>query len=92
MCAKCPFRPDGTGYARDHVDFPRIVATVEMGVAFYCHETAIMNPRTTMDDSGDVPDPPVQPHFELCRGGREHYMQKWEERVLAAIAEGKIKT
>jgi hypothetical protein len=91
MCARCPFRPDGTGYARDHSDFPRILATVELGVSFYCHETAIMDPRTTLDETGDAPDPQVQSHFEICRGAYEHHMKAWEKRALDIIAARKVK-
>lgn len=91
MCAKCPFRPDGTGYAKDHPDFPHILQSVEMGLPFYCHETVIFDPRTTMDSDGDMPEPAVQKHFEICRGGHEHRMKIWEERALVMLAEREAK-
>jgi hypothetical protein len=86
MCARCPFRPDGTGYARDHADFSRILASVEIGASFYCHETVVLDPRTTLDETGDVPEPQFQEHFEICRGAHEHYMNAWEKRALSIIA------
>jgi len=90
MCEKCPFRPDGSGYAQDHEDFPRIVASVEMGLDFWCHETVIFDERTTMDAAGDGPEPPFQEHFEGCRGAHERRMQKWEERALTFILMEKV--
>jgi hypothetical protein len=84
MCERCPFRPDGTGYAQGHPDLPRIVQGVELGMAFYCHETVLMDGRTTVDAAGD-PAPGLQPHFEICRGGHEHRMRTWEERTLAHL-------
>ena len=56
------------------------------GLPFYCHETAILDPRTTLDEEGENPDPPYQEHFELCRGGHERRMKVWEERAVAALA------
>ena len=82
MCRRCPFRADGTGYAQDHEDLPRIIAAVEAGHPFYCHETALKDPRTRLNAAGD-PDG-VQPHFELCRGGHERRMKVWRDRVTAA--------
>lgn len=84
MCKKCPFRPDGSGYAQDHPDLPRIIRAVELGLPFYCHETALMDPRTKLDKNGD-PDG-VQSHFRICRGGWEHYLTKWRERRDAMLA------
>lgn len=91
MCERCPFRPDGSGYAQDHEDFPRIVQAVELGLPFYCHETVLFDERTKMDYDCENPDPPYQEHFELCRGGHEHRMKKWEERAAAALAAKEIK-
>lgn len=72
MCERCPFKPGGTGYAVDHEDFPDIVRHVQMGLPFYCHETAILSPQTKLrydpELGEDVPDPPVQPHFKNCLG------------------------
>lgn len=82
MCKRCPFRPDGSGYAQDHEDLPRIVANVEAGLPFYCHETALKDPRTRLTPDGD-PDG-IQPHFELCRGAHEHHLAQWRERIIAA--------
>lgn len=83
MCERCPFKPDGSGYARGHPDLPNIIRSVEIGMPFYCHETVIMDPRTTMD-SDEQPSPPVQAHFELCRGGHERRMKVWREGVIKA--------
>lgn len=81
MCERCPFRPDGSGYAQDHPDLPRIVQSVELGLPFWCHETVIMDERTVMDAEGEEPAFSPQPHFELCRGAHEHRMKTWAERV-----------
>jgi hypothetical protein len=81
MCERCPFRPDGSGYAQTHEDLPLIVRSVELGMPFYCHETALKDPRTKLNENGD-PDG-IQPHFEICRGGWERYLDKWRERVIA---------
>lgn len=85
MCKRCPFRPDGSGYAQDHPDLPNIIASVELGLPFYCHETVLFDPRTKMDVDGE-PSPTHQSHFRLCRGGWERYLEKWRERVIAAGA------
>ncbi len=82
MCAKCPFRPDGSGYAQDHPELPSIVKAVEIGLPFYCHETALLDPRTKLTANGDVAG--VQDHHELCRGGHEHRMKIWRDRTVAA--------
>lgn len=82
MCRRCPFRPDGTGYAQDHPDLPKIIATVEAGLPFYCHETALQDPRTIIDADGNPAG--YQEHYEICRGGHERRMQVWRERVIAA--------
>jgi hypothetical protein len=70
MCKDCPFRPDGKGKAVDHEDFPRIVEYVSLGGAFYCHQTVLMDPRTTFSGRGLArhPDPPYQNHFKECFG------------------------
>lgn len=72
MCARCPFKPDGSGFAVGHPDFPRIVQQVNLGLPFYCHETVIMHPDTKMViiDGEKTPDPElgVQPHFKNCLG------------------------
>jgi hypothetical protein len=81
MCARCPFRPDGTGYARDHDDFPRIEAMTGHGMPFYCHETVILDDRTVMDKEGEGPAFTPQPHFKLCRGAREHHLKVWSEKA-----------
>ena len=82
MCARCPFKPDGSGYAQDHPDLPNIFASVEVGGAFYCHETALLDKRTKVDANGDPAG--IQPHFELCRGGWEHYLKTWRAKVIRA--------
>jgi hypothetical protein len=81
MCERCPFKPDGSGYIQDHPDLPRIYQSVAMGVAFWCHETVIVDPRTVMDRAKGEPTYSPQPHFELCRGGHEHRMKVWAEKV-----------
>lgn len=70
MCKTCPFRPDGKGYARDHEDFPDIVQSVLLGLPFYCHQTVLMDPKTTFVGKGmnRTPMPIVQPHFKNCFG------------------------
>ena len=83
MCERCPFKPDGSGYAQDHPDLPNIIRSVEIGMPFYCHETVILDQRTTMG-SDDRPSPSVQAHFELCRGGHERRMKVWREGVIKA--------
>lgn len=83
MCDRCPFKPDGKGYAQDHPDLPNIVRAVELGMPFYCHETVILDSRTTFD-AADEPHPVSQQHFELCRGGHERRMKVWREGVIAA--------
>lgn len=82
MCERCPFRPDGSGYAQDHPDLPNIIAAVEVGMAFYCHETALLDPRTKLTPTGDVAG--VQDHHEICRGAHERRMQVWRAGVVAA--------
>ncbi len=83
MCARCPFKPDGKGYAQDHPDLPNIVRSVELGLPFYCHETVIMDARTTLDVD-DEPCPVPQKHFELCRGGHERHLKVWRAGVIKA--------
>lgn len=70
ICDGCPFRPDGTGFAVEHPDYPAILASVMSGVTFYCHETVIKDPRTTCIGRGleRRPDPQHQEHFAECRG------------------------
>lgn len=76
MCARCPFKPGGTGFAVDHPEFPQILQHVMRGMPFYCHETVIFDERTTFDNglpSGGgnpnaSPYPAIQPHFENCLG------------------------
>lgn len=87
MCERCPFKPDGSGYAVDHPDFESICAAVDMRGEFYCHETVVLDERTTMDASGDMPDPPFQPHFQQCQGAWQRYIGKWEQRAEKALAE-----
>lgn len=67
MCDRCPFKPDGSGHAIHHEDFPNIVEHVAMGLRFYCHDTVIMSDETTFDAEKN-PDPPFQDHFKLCKG------------------------
>lgn len=86
LCQNCPFKADGSGYARGHADFPSILRSVELGGAFYCHQTVILDPRTILDEH-DEPTPRIQPHFEQCRGAWEHYLARWRERVKQAGAE-----
>jgi hypothetical protein len=89
MCEKCPFRPDGSGYAQDFL--PDIKAAVEqIGAPFYCHDTALLDPRTTIDDDGK-PSPVPQPHFKQCRGAWEAQMIAWEKRADEALAKKKKK-
>jgi len=72
MCARCPFNQAGKGYAVNHPDFPAILQSVQLGFPFYCHETVILHPDTTMSFDPSVgekvPDPPLQPHFKNCKG------------------------
>ena len=89
LCAKCPFRPDGSGYAADHPDFENIKQSVEMGLPFYCHETVLFDPRTKFEVGSEVEPVPNQPHFLGCRGAHEHRMRTWEERALAHLASRK---
>ena len=89
MCERCPFKPDGTGYAQGHPDMPAIVQSVELGLPFYCHETALMDERTTKDVEGN-PDPTYQAHFELCRGGHERRMRVWEGKARKVMLLGKV--
>lgn len=86
MCERCPFKPDGTGYIQDHPDLPRIYRSVAMGMAFWCHETVILDSRTVMNAAKQEPVRSngvcaPQPHFELCRGGHEHRMKVWAQKV-----------
>jgi hypothetical protein len=67
MCESCPFKPDGTGLATKHPEFPQIVETVALMGDFYCHQTALMDERTTKNAAGD-PSPGFQPHFQQCQG------------------------
>lgn len=83
MCERCPFRPNGKGYAAGHPDLPAIVKSVELGLPFYCHETVLLDPRTKLDDEGE-PSPVPQQHFELCRGGHERRMKVWRDGVIKA--------
>ena len=84
MCAKCPFRPDGSGYAQDHPDLPGIMWSASIGRAFYCHETALMDPRTTLDAAGNPVG--IQPHFRGCLGARGHHLNTWRENIDAEFA------
>jgi hypothetical protein len=86
MCERCPFKPDGSGYAVDHPDFERICNAVDMTGNFYCHETVVLDRRTTMDAAGDEPDPSFQAHFRQCQGAWQRYLGKWELRAEAALA------
>lgn len=80
MCETCPFKPDGSGYAVDHPEFPNIKTSIELGFPFYCHETVLFDPRTAKDADGN-PTQQYEPHFEECRGAWEHRMKVWRERV-----------
>lgn len=86
MCERCPFKPDGSGYAVTHPDFPGIVAAVEMTGYFLCHETVILDERTSMDTAGERPEPPMQDHFKGCQGAWQRYMTAWRERAEKALA------
>ncbi len=70
MCERCPFKPGG--FARHHEDFAGIVQFVALGLPFYCHETVITSPLTTLKysakEKAPVPDPPFQKHFRSCKG------------------------
>lgn len=72
MCKTCPFKPDGTGYAVNHPDFPNIVTSVMVGRDFFCHQTVLFDKRTKLrfdNEIGDlVPEPEIQPHFRHCMG------------------------
>ena len=84
MCERCPFKPDGSGYAQDHPDLPRIIGNVELGLPFYCHETVLFDKRTKKTANGD-PALLHQKHYELCRGANEHWMNTWAEKVRAYL-------
>lgn len=88
MCERCPFRPDGSGYARDHVDFPRIFSNARMGLPFYCHETVLFDKRTSVDINGN-PSPDFQLHFELCSGARQEHLAAWEARAVRSLLVGR---
>lgn len=72
MCDRCPFKPDGSGYAVNHPDFPGIVQRVMLGMQFFCHETVILSKETKfsydLETKIMVPDPPFQSHFKNCLG------------------------
>lgn len=88
MCAKCPFRPSGKGYAADHPDFDQIKGSVEMGLPFYCHETVLFDSRTKLTEGPlGVEADGIQPHFAGCRGAHEHRMVDWKSRVLDMLAQ-----
>jgi hypothetical protein len=89
VCARCPFRPDGKGYAQGHSDLPTIIAAVEAGRPFYCHQTVIFDKRTRM--TAGAPDPEWQSHFEICHGGWKRRLRVWEDRVLGMLAEREAK-
>lgn len=71
MCSSCPFNHD-RGEPKVTVpdaDFEQFKLVAEIS-EFYCHETALEDPRTVVDGKGDPVG--VQPHFKVCRGGWEH--------------------
>lgn len=70
MCSSCPFGPNA-GRPKVNVsaaELERFKETARRG-EFYCHETALEDPRTKVTACGD-PDG-IQPHFKVCRGGWE---------------------
>lgn len=89
MCERCPFKSDETGYARHHEDYPKILATVRMGMPFYCHETVLLDERTQLGADGN-PDPGIQPHFLLCQGGRQEHLKTWEAKARKTMLMGKV--
>lgn len=82
MCSSCPFNAD-RGAPKVIVpdeDFERFKQVAEMS-EFYCHETALEDPRTKKCASGDVDmSAGAQPHFKVCRGGWEYKLAKMRER------------
>lgn len=89
MCDRCPFKPDGSGYARDHADFPIILANAKRGLPFYCHETVLLDERTEVDINGE-PSPAFQKHFELCQGAHREHMAAWEATARKNLLLGKV--
>jgi hypothetical protein len=80
MCASCPFNVD-RGRPKVNVpddDFAAIQQQAEVG-EFYCHETALEDPRTEIDDEGEPIG--VQAHFKVCRGAWEFKRAKLEEKL-----------
>lgn len=85
-CKLCPFRHGGGALKGQPEELERFTASVETGAAFYCHETVILDPRTTFTGRGAdrEPSPRLQPHFKLCRGAREVHLNAWRLRVIAS--------
>lgn len=89
MCDACPFRPDGTGLARNHADFPRMLANAKAGLPFYCHDTVLFDKRTEFDING-VPAPSFQNHFELCQGAHREHLATWEAATRKGLLMGHL--
>lgn len=89
MCDRCPFKPDGSGYARDHQDFPLIVGNAKRGLPFYCHETVLFDNRTKVDINGE-PSPQFQEHFQLCQGAHQEHMTAWQATARKNLLMGRI--
>lgn len=71
MCVSCPFGPNA-GRPKLNVsdeDLAAFKATALRG-EFYCHETVLMDSRTKTGADRE-PEPRMQPHFRVCRGGWE---------------------
>ena len=71
MCLSCPFGPNAGRPKLDiePAELEAFKTTARLG-EFYCHETVLEDPRTKRGTDGD-PDPKIQPHFQVCRGGWE---------------------
>lgn len=86
MCKGCPFKDNGRlapFLTFKPGELERIKAGVEAGAVFYCHETVILDPRTTLDSERN-PTPAIQPHFRGCRGARRLHLRVWSLRVIAS--------
>jgi hypothetical protein len=81
MCDSCPFNASrgAPKICVSEADLKKFLRTAEMG-EFYCHETALEDPRTVKDQNGVNPSRGVQSHFKVCRGGWEHKLARLREK------------
>jgi hypothetical protein len=79
MCDFCPFNAN-RGAPKIKVsdeDFDGFKQQARVG-EFYCHETALGDSRTKLDENGDAVG--IQPHFKVCRGAWEYKLARMRKQ------------